>query len=68
MGELPRRRGPPGRRGSRQADVLRLGVGLERFALSRGHTEVIAWLRRALGQVPPEPDGLTAEAMLISPC
>jgi predicted ATPase/class 3 adenylate cyclase len=50
----------------RAADVLRLGVGLERFALSRGHTEVIAWLRRALGQVPPEPDGLTAEAMLIS--
>ena len=41
-------------------------MGLERFALSRGHTEVIAWLRRALGQVPPEPDGLTAEAMLIS--
>jgi hypothetical protein len=50
----------------RAADILRLGVGLERFALSRGHVEVIAWLREALASVPPEPDRLTADALLVS--
>jgi predicted ATPase/class 3 adenylate cyclase len=55
----------------RPADVLRLGVGLGRFAMSRGQTEVIAWLRRALGQAPPEPgarpaSALTADALLVS--
>jgi predicted ATPase len=32
----------------RAADVLRLGVALERFSLSRGHIEVLHWLRANL--------------------
>jgi hypothetical protein len=50
----------------RPADVLRLGVGLERFALSRGYVEVLGWLRRGLAARPPEPDQLTATALLSS--
>lgn len=50
----------------RTADILRLGTGLERFALSRAHAEVIAWLRGALAAAPAEPDLLTADALLTS--
>lgn len=53
----------------RYADVLRLGVGLERFALSRAHGEVLGWLRRAIGRENPgpgTPDRLTTEALLVS--
>jgi len=32
----------------RAADVLRLGVALERFSLSRGHREVLYWLRASI--------------------
>jgi predicted ATPase/class 3 adenylate cyclase len=32
----------------RTDDVLRLGVNLQRFAFSRGHTEVVTWLRHAV--------------------
>jgi len=34
----------------RAADVLRLGVALERFTISRGHSEVLTGLRNALRQ------------------
>jgi predicted ATPase/class 3 adenylate cyclase len=50
----------------RTDDVLRLGTGLERFALSRGHAEVIARLRRAIPEADPEPSTLLAEAFLVS--
>lgn len=48
----------------RTTDILRIGVGLERFAFSRGHTALLDWLPRALGRAEPEPDPLTADALL----
>lgn len=39
----------------RSDDVLRLGVGLHRFAISRGHTEVLTSLRNAVEQADPAP-------------
>jgi predicted ATPase/class 3 adenylate cyclase len=48
----------------RTDDVLRLGVSLQRFAISRGHTEVITWLRRAVDQAGPGPDVLLASALV----
>jgi predicted ATPase/class 3 adenylate cyclase len=50
----------------RTADVLRLGVGLERLALSRGHIEVLTWLRGAMSPAPAEPDRLAANALFVS--
>jgi predicted ATPase/class 3 adenylate cyclase len=40
---------------NRAEDVLRLGVALRRFAVSRGHAEVIGYLRTALAESAPEP-------------
>jgi predicted ATPase/class 3 adenylate cyclase len=39
----------------RTDDVLRLGTWLQRFAVSRGHCEVLSWLQGAVqpGQTPP---------------
>src|SRR6185437_2473803 len=48
----------------RAEDILRMGVGLERFAFSRGHTALLDWLGRALGPAGPGPDPLTADALL----
>jgi predicted ATPase/class 3 adenylate cyclase len=47
----------------RAADVLRMGVALERFSLSRGHIEVLQWLRAGIDAAPV--DGpLLASALL----
>ena len=51
----------------RTDDVLRLGVSLQRFALSRGHIEVITWLRHAVdraGHAEPGPGVLLASALV----
>jgi len=48
----------------RAADVLRLGVALERFALSRGHAEVIGYLTAA--STEPAPVALLARAELAA--
>ena len=37
----------------RADDVLQLGVWLQRFAISRGHTDVLAWLRAAVDPADP---------------
>jgi predicted ATPase/class 3 adenylate cyclase len=48
----------------RTDDVLRLGVSLQRFAVSRGHIEVITWLRRAVDRAGPGPGVLLASALV----
>jgi predicted ATPase/class 3 adenylate cyclase len=47
----------------RATDVLTLGVALERFALSRGHIEILHWLRASIDQPAVEPTPLLAEAL-----
>jgi len=48
----------------RTNDVLRLGVALERFALSRGHAETLGYLQRAVEQAGPEPSTPLARALI----
>jgi len=48
----------------RTDDVLRLGTWLARFAISRGHTDVLTWLRSAVDSAAPGPDLLHAEALV----
>ncbi len=50
----------------RTDDLLRLGVALQRFALSRGHTDVHKYLRAALDQADPAPTALLASALLAT--
>ncbi len=45
-------------------DVLRLGVGLHRFATSRGHSAVLTSLRRAVERADPAPSRLLADALI----
>jgi predicted ATPase/class 3 adenylate cyclase len=49
----------------RSADVRALAVGLARFAISRGHGSVLAWLENAL-QEPAQADLAFADALLTS--
>jgi predicted ATPase/class 3 adenylate cyclase len=48
----------------RTEDVLRLGVWLQWFAISRGHTDVLTWLRSAVDPAASEPDSLHASALI----
>jgi predicted ATPase/class 3 adenylate cyclase len=48
----------------RTEDVLRLGVSLQRFAISRGHIDVLIWLRQAVGLADPRPRVVLADALL----
>jgi predicted ATPase/class 3 adenylate cyclase len=48
----------------RTDDVLRLGVWLTGFALSRGHTDVGAWLRDAVDLAEAPPGILLADALV----
>jgi predicted ATPase/class 3 adenylate cyclase len=48
----------------RPADVLRLVVALERFIISRLHTEPIGYLRRAIGESGTAPSCLLAGALV----
>jgi predicted ATPase/class 3 adenylate cyclase len=48
----------------RTDDVLRLGVWLQWFAISRGHTDVLTWLRSAVDPAAPEPGTLHASALI----
>jgi len=53
----------------RHDDVLRLGVALERFAISRGHVDVLTALRQAIlqsGLSPVLVDGLIVTSRLIT--
>jgi predicted ATPase/class 3 adenylate cyclase len=51
---------------NRADDVLRLGVWLQRFAVSRGHFEVVGWLRSALDPADPAPSLLLARALIAA--
>jgi predicted ATPase len=48
----------------RADDVLRLGVWLQRFAVSRGHCEVLTWLRSAVESAQTPPSILLANALV----
>jgi predicted ATPase/class 3 adenylate cyclase len=48
----------------RTDDVLRLGVWLQWFAMGKGHTDVLAWLRSGVDPADPRPDRLHAEALV----
>ncbi len=50
----------------RVGDVLRLGVSLDRFAISRGHADVLGFLRRAISRpgIPMSP--LLVEALVTT--
>ena len=48
----------------RTDDVLRLGVSLQRFAVSRGHFEVLTWLRSAVESAQTPPGILLANAFV----
>jgi len=49
----------------RTADILRLGAALERFSVSRGHIEILHWLRASIERAGAEPGPLLAEALLV---
>jgi predicted ATPase/class 3 adenylate cyclase len=48
----------------RTDDVLRLGAWLLGFALSRGHTDVLTWLRVAVDRADSPPGALLASALV----
>jgi len=50
----------------RADDVLRLGVALERFAVSRGHADVLFGLRRAIKAPAVELSPLLVEALVVT--
>jgi predicted ATPase/class 3 adenylate cyclase len=53
----------------RAAEVMRLGVALRRFAITRGHTDVLSYLRPAVdyvSQADPAPSVPLAEAMTVT--
>jgi predicted ATPase/class 3 adenylate cyclase len=49
---------------SRADDILRLGVSLQRFAVSRGHCDVLSWLNNAVDSADPPPGLLLANALV----
>jgi len=51
---------------ARTEDVLRLGVSLHRFAISRGHAEVLGYLRAAVARSDQAPSALLASALLVT--
>ena len=48
----------------RTDDVLRLGVWLQRFAISRGHCDVLTWMQGAAESADPAPGILLANALV----
>ena len=48
----------------RTDDVLRLGVWLQWFAVSRGHTDVLTWLRNGVDPAARQADTLHASALI----
>jgi predicted ATPase/class 3 adenylate cyclase len=50
----------------RTDDIRRLGVWLQVFAISRGHTDVLTWLRSAVDPAASEPDTLHAKALIAA--
>jgi predicted ATPase/class 3 adenylate cyclase len=51
---------------SRADDVLRLGVALERFAISRGHADVLTALQRAITKPGVVLSSLLVEALVVT--
>jgi predicted ATPase/class 3 adenylate cyclase/tetratricopeptide (TPR) repeat protein len=51
---------------SRVDDVLRLGVALERFAITRGHADVLTALRRAITEPGVVLSPLLVEALVVT--
>jgi hypothetical protein len=49
---------------NRVDDVLRLGVSLQRFAVSRGYCDVLSWLNGVLESADPPADILLANALV----
>jgi predicted ATPase len=49
----------------RPSDTLRLGVALQRFITSRGHNEVLTFLRPAVDQLADECSALVGKAMIL---
>jgi predicted ATPase/class 3 adenylate cyclase len=52
--------------GGRVEDVLRLGVALERFAISRGHADVLTALQRAITKPGVALSSLLVEALVVT--
>ena len=52
--------------GGRTEDVLRLGVALERFAITRGYADVLTALRRAITAPHLELSSLLVEALVVT--
>ena len=52
--------------GGRVEDVLRLGVALERFAISRGHADVLTALQRAITKPGVVLSSLLVEALVVT--
>jgi len=50
----------------RTDDIRRLGVWLQVFAISRGHTDVLTWLRSAVDPAAAAPDPLHAKALIAT--
>ncbi len=50
----------------RAEDLLRLGVWLFRFALTRGHAEIVGYLRLVVDRTDLQPSGLLAEALGVT--
>ena len=50
----------------RTDDIRRLGVWLQVFAISRGHTDVLTWLRSAVDPAAAEADTLHAKALIAT--
>jgi predicted ATPase/class 3 adenylate cyclase len=48
----------------RADDVLQLGVWLQRFAISRGHCDVLSWLQHAAQSADPAPRTVLGDALL----
>jgi predicted ATPase/class 3 adenylate cyclase len=48
----------------RDDDVLALGVALTRLAITRGHAEVLSWLRHAVEQADQTPRSVLAAALV----
>jgi len=51
---------------SRVEDILRLGVALERFAISRGHADILTALQRAITKPGVALSSLLVEALVVT--
>ncbi len=50
----------------RHDDIMQLAVSLRRFSLTRGHSDVLGYLRPAVDRADAEPSALLADAMTVA--